>query len=446
MQELTRYLLEFWSADEPSLEQRYLDASKVVRDWLQDTKQGEAHGGTGSFISRSDKEPGRLVAERLSANSGFVDHYRLEEASLDGFLIATDLFLMVTPASVKVFATVSAEDIQDDQRRPATPRCPGAVRRLLARFPDWTSGGRALGQGRLTRLSASDTDVALLVGLVEETTRSQAVLLVSMRDGELAIPDIDVKLANDLAGLAMVYCLEEAASEHLTARVGRLRSCFGGAVRLYGPSELVADGSSGYVWLGSPLSMTPAPVFLELVRRKVMFMATLLTQEPPELSAIRAAAADLPLSPVRPPTIDGENAVGLAAPAAGRYLRQALELVRKGAVSRETLAGLVAVPAPGPAEPLSQACRDRKSSRASGQNAVEDAPKPGEIRHYKKLFSNGAADTMVSVQGCNHNAWQASHSADKARKGIAKLEGRSDWRGLLHCARCTGGGMWRVRW
>lgn len=55
-------------------------------------------------------------------------------------------------------------------------------------------------------------------------------------------------------------------------------------------------------------------------------------------------------------------------------------------------------------------------------------------------------DLLVSVADCGHNTWESAHRADKARKGITKLEGRGDWQSMQHCPSCKGGGMWRVRW
>ncbi|MGH9840774.1 MAG: hypothetical protein ACREEM_18505 [Blastocatellia bacterium] len=82
-----------------------------------------------------------------------------------------------------------------------------------------------------------------------------------------------------------------------------------------------------------------------------------------------------------------------------------------------------------------------------GDDAADGAPTSGEVRFYKKEYSGPTHDVMVRVQDCGCNNWQSAHSADKARKGIAKLENdRSDWKMMQHCASCTGGGMWKVRW
>lgn len=74
-------------------------------------------------------------------------------------------------------------------------------------------------------------------------------------------------------------------------------------------------------------------------------------------------------------------------------------------------------------------------------------PEPGEIRFYKKIHSTPAYDVMRRVADCGCNAWQGAQSADKARKGISRLEnGRTNWKNMQHCGSCTGGGVWRVKW
>lgn len=80
------------------------------------------------------------------------------------------------------------------------------------------------------------------------------------------------------------------------------------------------------------------------------------------------------------------------------------------------------------------------------QAEEHDEPKAGEERFYKKVSTTPTNDVMRLIGDCGHTTWQNSHGADKARKGLAKLEGRNDWKSLHHCGTCTGGGVWRVRW
>jgi hypothetical protein len=86
------------------------------------------------------------------------------------------------------------------------------------------------------------------------------------------------------------------------------------------------------------------------------------------------------------------------------------------------------------------------NAEPGGEQEVAE-PQPEELRFYKKVHSAPTHDLMGRVGDCGHTSWQNAHGADKARKGIAKLEGgRTDWKKIQHCGSCTGGGVWRVRW
>jgi hypothetical protein len=76
----------------------------------------------------------------------------------------------------------------------------------------------------------------------------------------------------------------------------------------------------------------------------------------------------------------------------------------------------------------------------------ERPPRRGETRFYKKIRDTGLYDVMREVADCGHNNWQGAHRADKAKKGIERSAGSKDWQSIHHCARCTGGGVWKVRW
>jgi hypothetical protein len=82
-----------------------------------------------------------------------------------------------------------------------------------------------------------------------------------------------------------------------------------------------------------------------------------------------------------------------------------------------------------------------------GSEPEVPAPARGDTGFYKKFHSTPNQDIMIRVPDCGCNNWQNGHGGDKAKKGIAKLEGgRSDWSKVQHCGSCTGGGMWRVAW
>jgi hypothetical protein len=96
--------------------------------------------------------------------------------------------------------------------------------------------------------------------------------------------------------------------------------------------------------------------------------------------------------------------------------------------------------------------REAAHPEASGSSTEEpepDAPvkpKSGEVRFYKKIHSKSNYDVLKSIPDCGHTSWQNAAKADKAKKGIIRLEGSDGWSQVQHCGSCTGGGVWRVRW
>jgi hypothetical protein len=91
--------------------------------------------------------------------------------------------------------------------------------------------------------------------------------------------------------------------------------------------------------------------------------------------------------------------------------------------------------------------RTDQRSLSTEPDQLSTLPFAGEVRFYKKHYSAPSHDVVVRVPDCGCNRWQGAHAGHKAREGIAKLEGnRMNWKTLHHCASCTGGGMWRVRW
>jgi hypothetical protein len=77
---------------------------------------------------------------------------------------------------------------------------------------------------------------------------------------------------------------------------------------------------------------------------------------------------------------------------------------------------------------------------------IDKGPQENEVRFYKKKHSKENYDVMVRVADCKDNRWQNAAKAEKAKKGVERLEGRNDWKVIQHCGRCTGGGVWRVKW
>jgi hypothetical protein len=109
---------------------------------------------------------------------------------------------------------------------------PGIVRNVLKKY----EAGLAQFEIPTERVVVGEKDVELLVrGVLENEDRALPVVLVS-RDPREDGPVVKVDaLQNRLTGLAHVYEISRAASFQLSGVVGKARSCFNGAVRLYWP-------------------------------------------------------------------------------------------------------------------------------------------------------------------------------------------------------------------
>jgi hypothetical protein len=93
------------------------------------------------------------------------------------------------------------------------------------------------------RVLVQSSDVSVLVdGVLESSERALPVVLVS-QDSKTGDTLCNVKEMNRrLTGLAHVYEIDRDASFELTDRVGKVMSCFDGAVRLYWPG-FARDGN-----------------------------------------------------------------------------------------------------------------------------------------------------------------------------------------------------------
>jgi hypothetical protein len=302
-----------------------------------------------------------------------------------------------------------------------------------------------------------------LVREIEYADRSVPIVTISKSDGELTLPDLDLKLGYDLIGLANVFVLDEDASWALTDVLGRNWCCYHGAVRLYWPH--FAPGQDRFLhplWTAERLRSRGGDLrdtrdrFRRQLRGLIFRASALSVTRPREIDEIREAHNRRAFTELR------QHATSLAEyqDLADSYAEENDQLRRDLALARIQVddlqeqvrrlegdklalkAHLAAKGAPEDAE--------EDGDIAPGGDESEDTfeePTAGETRFYKKVGARPMHDVMARVGDCGCNRWEGAHRADKAKKGISKLEnGRSDWQTIQHCAACTGGGMWRVRW
>lgn len=121
-----------------------------------------------------------------------------------------------------------------------------------------------------------------LAARILDANRSLPIIVVSEWDGFVLHPGVDIKIAEDLLGLAEVYSINAEAAWSLTQTMGKDLSCFQGAVRLYWPGPVDATTrlrhplwtSARLLW-GDRTTSEAAKSLRAALRRRVFAASTL---------------------------------------------------------------------------------------------------------------------------------------------------------------------------
>lgn len=430
-----------------------------VEDWLR-SKGASSLGLTGSY-QPPDGSAGTFKIQEAADGDRTLWGLDLQEDTTEGRRFLAGLSITADSDKVSVYITLETGWITT-QVMPVSldPRCPRIVRDLIRLPGRWFHGASLLNQAKsIMGFEAGET----LVHEIQSADRSVPIIAISKRHGEFALPDLERTLGYDLVGLANVCILDEDASWALTDVLGRDWCCYHGAVRLYWPRfALGQDRFQHPLWTAERLNSREGDPeeTRELFRRQLrglIFRASALSvTRPREIDEIRAAHNRRGFTELRQQatSLAGFEELADSYAKENDLLRQELALARNQAEDLQkqvwSLEGdNLALKSHLAAKDTAEATDNEGEIAPSGDEceAVIAEPTPGETRFYKKHYARQTHDIMLRVQDCGHNRWQNATRADKAKKGISKLENdRNDWQSLQHCAICTGGGMWKVRW
>lgn len=463
MQKLAAYLLERQDGMNWS-EARISEAAHIrshVEKWLQ-SKGAQISHATGTYQAE-DGSHATFCTEEAKDGDKTWWMARLQEVTHDGRRFLATVSVTTLSTKVAVYATLEVgSEATLVNPIAADPRCPKVIRTLLNTPGRWFHGFTQLCE--LRRLEGFEAGQ----GLAEEVKhpeRTVPFVVVTSVGEDMALPELDTQLAYDLAGIANVVLLDSDATWALTDHLGRALSCYEGAVRLYWPRLSISDDPYRHpLWTANRLRSATGNLSATLkrfrgqLRALVMGASALSVVRPREIDAIRSAASRRAFAELKSRARTLEDHAGLAdlwekdndqlrAANADLIARVSdLEaLVARLKVDRAALQAHLHAAKSSSAETSSADDDIAPDARIEDEELKE--PVPGELRFYKKKFSAPDHDVMVHVNDCGHNKWRSAHAADKARKGISKVEnGRTNWQTMQHCAACKGGGMWRVRW
>jgi hypothetical protein len=451
MQTLSNYLLSAESQNSANPSELASSVLKSIDEWLLHKGADEPSAVSGEFQSLTPGAVGKYSRSTVVADTRTLFEIRLDEPSKGGQSFTTTVSVVFDASRIDIFvsqtvrnsASIIAPVITD-------PRCPGIVRRILKLPVTWSFSGEKVP----APVAVSHHGEAAGTSLAEQIkapTRFLPLVIVSENEGEPIWPKIASELAYDLAALAKVASIDDSASWSLTNELGKVNSCYMGAIRLYWPSRPLPSGESqarSTVWTASTLLSNDhdgkgALRFRSTLRKTVMGVSALTVEPPNEIKEVQNFAARQQLRELEKKATSNSEELEMARMfyADNEQLRnQITDLQREVATwsSRAEMAEYAL------------------AKKGKGQDVQDDSiapttedelpPKPGETRFYKKTHSTPNHDVFVLVTDCGHSSWQDTSKAEKAKKGFRRLLGDSDWKTLHHCGMCTGGGVWRVRW
>lgn len=444
MQTIANYLLEFENPSQDRVSHLHASSLEAINDWLAQKGAPDVTADTGTFASLSPYGVGTYTRTIIRAHDDTLTQITLDEPANADQTFTTTVSIAAMPDRLAIYVHQSVRNTRNIIAPVFTdPKCPWVIRALFKLTDEWTLGGRSLPLP-IARQLHGDGGGSSLAAMIEAPERRIPVVVVSENEGRPVWASIADDLAADLTALAEVVAVDESASWALTNRIGKMLSCYRGAIRVYWPRRGSGEAlGHSPVWTASTLLSTDhygvgEVRFRATLRRMIMTTAALTIEPPAAIDEIIGSAARQQLAELEAKTTSQSEELEIAKLflADNEHLRKELAEAKKelASWSGRTLAAEYAL-----------------SERADGdvresETIDDEEPQPGEVRFYKKTRNTPNYDVLVQVASCGHTKWQPAHKAEKARKGLERALGGETWKRLQHCGVCTGGGTWRVEW
>ncbi|MGY2492645.1 hypothetical protein [Cupriavidus sp. CP313] len=428
-------------------------AEHAIDDWLSGKGAKSPKEEKGSFVSRTPEGGGTFTRVALKSDTASLLEVHLEELAKGEYIFTTAVSLVKSDAKVLVYISQMVQNLSVHIAPIDTDaRCPKIVRSLLALAPEWKLGGESVPSSAPISFM-SEEDGQELAARITTSTRTFPIVVVSENEGEPVWQDIAESLAYDLAGLAHVVKVSEAASWSLTDGIGKISSCYMGAIRLYWPNANQANEEitiRSRLWTASTLLSNDhdgkgALRFRSTIRRLIMSVAAVSVETPQEVKLVHSYVARSHLRELEEKATANSEELRVAKLfyEENEVLRTQVEELQKEVRNWSSRAQAAEYSLVQQSNALAA---DSVEDDAGQSGDVDLPPESGETRFYKKTHSTPSHDVFVRVTDCNHSSWQDASKAEKAKKGLVRLLGGDTWKSLHHCGKCTGGGVWRVRW
>lgn len=448
MQKIAAYLLErHENLETPSARRAETERLlSILREWLITKGTDSPHAANGLFVSKTANSIGSFAWTTALDEERSWTHLRLEEPASNHQRFVTQVSVTNTGSTVAVYVTLSAGSTNSVVAPVILEAlCPHFVRTMLQLEGSWFHGNYKIGNGTPSAVTGFESGEGLAADITSPV-RTIPILIISELEGQPVFPKLAHEAARDLAALARVFVVDDQASWGLTNSLGKTWSCYNGAIRIYWPNFTGTDNVSHHpLWTPSRLLSNDPQLdaslrFRSFMRRTIASVSAFSVLAPPEIALIRAAASRQQLADLQAKAQSAEDFRELAEAFAqdNEKLKLDLAQLQEELVQTQLKYAQALKEAQAPAQ--------ADSFPPTPDEQDKTPPKRGDVRFYKKTYSKDAYDVLVKVADCGHTNWQGASKADKAKKGIMKLEGRNDWKNVSHCGTCTGGGMWKVKW
>lgn len=425
-------------------------AVRAMDEWLSEKGAENPALPKGIFISLTPEGGGSFTRTQLEGAHSSLMEFHLEELSKGGQIFVTTVSVVRSDSKVIIYITQLIRNVSIRIAPIVTDaRCPRILRRLLEIVPDWEFNGEKL-PAPVPMDCLEETAGLELAKFIVAPSRALPILVISQNEGEPVWSKISEQLAYDLAGLAYVVSINEVAAWSLTDALGKINSCYMGAIRLYWPNtESTKDVQvRGTVWTASTLLSNDhdgkgALRFRSTVRRIVMSAAAIAIEPPVEIKNIHSYVGRTQLRELEQKAAADSQELKIAQLffSENEQLRTQVEELQKEVRNWSSRAQVAEYALTSTSK--TQAANDDDIQLS---DEIDTPPEPGDTRFYKKTHSTPNHDVFVPVTDCGHSSWQDASKAEKAKKGLIKLLGKESWKSVVHCGTCKGGGVWRVRW
>ena len=184
----------------------------VIEAWLK-SKGAVSVDGTGTYVAVDGSDARYQVTTVVDGERSW-RMFELSEVTPEGRKFVTSVSVTVGHTNIVVFVTMEVGSVATSITRiEVDSKCPKVVRDLLAQPGGWFHGASRL--HGLSHVDGFDAGEALALE-IQCADRTIPFVVVSQVLDTTALPKLDEKLAHDLAGIANVYRIDDAAAWALT--------------------------------------------------------------------------------------------------------------------------------------------------------------------------------------------------------------------------------------